>query len=63
MSKKSFDECAATGESCCYQEELIPSEYITGVEGDEPVKVIQCKYCGKPAGDGSQEDFEEVDDE
>lgn len=56
MSKKRFDECAATGESCCYQEELIPSEYITGIEGDEPVKVIQCKYCGKPAGDGSQED-------
>lgn len=51
-----FDECPATGEGCCYQEELIPSEYATGVDGGEPIKVIQCKYCGKPAADGGEYD-------
>lgn len=48
MTKLSFDDCSATGFGCLYQEELVPSEFVTGVEGGEPIKVVQCKYCGKP---------------
>lgn len=55
MLKLSFDECSATGESCCYQEELVPSEYFTGVEGGEPIKVVQCKYCGKPKEESKEQ--------
>ncbi len=41
------DECVASGGSHNFKEETIPSEFITGVEGEEPTVVVQCQYCGE----------------
>lgn len=42
-----MDICSASGAGHSYKWEIIPSEFISGVEGGEPVKVLQCEYCGE----------------
>ena len=41
------EECPASGQGHNFKVEMIPSEFITGVEGGEPTKVVQCEYCGE----------------
>lgn len=42
-----YEECVASGEGHRFEKESIPSEFISGVEGGEPIVVEQCQYCGK----------------
>ena len=41
-----MNTCSASGAGNSYKWEVIPSEYISGVEGGEPTKILQCEYCG-----------------
>lgn len=42
------NECSAIDTGCSYQKEVIPSEFICGVEGLPPYEVMQCRHCGSP---------------
>lgn len=42
-----MNTCSASGAGHSYKWEVIPSEYISGVEGGEPTKILQCEYCGE----------------
>ena len=43
------DECPANGNGHSYKLEVIPSEFVSGVEGGKPVEIMQCEYCGGQA--------------